>query len=415
MTRGKCTQIGQPSSPPSPSRSVRSMDSGPHFEFHPQLLFQSPVENYHSQSAIDVFGSMDIDQSPPQSPTPSPPSLTPQQTPSVPRPGTPPTQLATTASTPASPPLCSVARPQQWTRAAAHALETARLEVIQQQLQLQQPINEDEPMPGPQIPPDPDQIPPDPGPAALVNPLAEPAVSAEDKLLMSKVRDEWMKVTMGSCTGCHEQWFDLDVQQGKCKKCRHKKKETKYQDSNGMDPGPSPELPPLTQMEEMLISPVHALVSLYQVHGGQFKYSGHCCNFACDTAVFHNKDFRVQQNVIQQWLTYLVANHPAFRRNVTVDWDRVTQLPENALIHNQLHTVQSQNIPEPDKDVGPPQDRENPHEQTPLFTRGFVPNMNTGQTEIEQLQAAANTFPNGTPNGPVILTMPLQSMSTLDI
>ncbi|KAJ7347065.1 hypothetical protein DFH08DRAFT_668232, partial [Mycena albidolilacea] len=58
---------------------------------------------------------------------------------------------------------------------------------------------------------------------------------------------------------------------------------------NQMDPGPAANLPNLTQIEEMIISPVHALVSLYQVRGGQFKYSGHCCNFACDTAVFHNK------------------------------------------------------------------------------------------------------------------------------
>jgi hypothetical protein len=47
------------------------------------------------------------------------------------------------------------------------------------------------------------------------------------------------------------------------------------------------ELPPLTQMEEMLLAPTHALVQLWQVCGGQTKYAGHACNFCCDNAVFH--------------------------------------------------------------------------------------------------------------------------------
>ncbi|KAJ7289887.1 hypothetical protein C8J57DRAFT_1046691 [Mycena rebaudengoi] len=94
------------------------------------------------------------------------------------------------------------------------------------------------------------------------NPLAEPVVSAADKILMSKVRDEWMKVEVEACNSCHERWFDLVIKDGKCSKCQSKTNPTKYQESNKMFPSFAPDLPPLTQMEEMLLSPIHALVSL---------------------------------------------------------------------------------------------------------------------------------------------------------
>src|SRR6266481_1024821 len=100
-------------------------------------------------------------------------------------------------------------------------------------------------------------------------------------------------------------------------------------------------LPELTQMEEMLISPVHALVQLWQICGGQTKYTGHICDFPHENAIFHAtlpllpeecdiiimcrtgvdvetneplyQDFRVCRQAIQTWLEYLEANHPTFR------------------------------------------------------------------------------------------------------
>ncbi|KAJ7855524.1 hypothetical protein B0H13DRAFT_1533970, partial [Mycena leptocephala] len=82
------------------------------------------------------------------------------------------------------------------------------------------------------------------------------AVSVQDRVLMKRVRDEWMKVELESCGTCHERWFDLNVENGRCSKCRHKNKPEKYQHMNAMDPGPAANLPALTQMEEMLIAPV---------------------------------------------------------------------------------------------------------------------------------------------------------------
>ncbi|KAF8195724.1 hypothetical protein K438DRAFT_1587127, partial [Mycena galopus ATCC 62051] len=244
-----------------------------------------------------------------------------------------------------------------------------------------------------------------------------------------------MDLKLESCDACHEQWFDLDVKSGKCEKCRKTgTNRDKFQDVNEMNPGtiPGPDvLPPLTQIEEMIISPVHALVSLYQIRGGQFKYSGHCCNFARDTAIFHNKvpllpeecdviimrrtgvepgsnedihqDFRVRRHVIQKWLVYLEANHPTFRsRRVNIDWARLNDLPVDASVRDRLRTVESQAIPGAEQeDTGPPEEGDQEQPQDPLFTRGFVPNVASAQTEMEQLHAAA--FDHDTP---VILTMP---------
>ncbi|KAJ7770380.1 hypothetical protein B0H14DRAFT_2273408, partial [Mycena olivaceomarginata] len=117
-------------------------------------------------------------------------------------------------------------------------------------------------MSGPDEPLNPPLIPPIPPPP--VGLMTQPAVSATDKLLMDRVRLEWMKIEMQTCNSCNERWFDLDVKEGKCDKCR---KRLKFHAGNQMDPGPAANLPNLTQIEEMIISPVHALVSLYQVRG----------------------------------------------------------------------------------------------------------------------------------------------------
>ena len=94
---------------------------------------------------------------------------------------------------------------------------------------------------------------------------------------------------MENCTVCREEWFKLDVKDGVCKRCT--KSPTKFTAANNMDPGmgaPS-DLPELTRMEELMISPVHAMIQLWQVRGGQTKYTGHTCNFFRDVAQFHNR------------------------------------------------------------------------------------------------------------------------------
>ncbi|KAJ7336790.1 hypothetical protein DFH08DRAFT_643429, partial [Mycena albidolilacea] len=93
-----------------------------------------------------------------------------------------------------------------------------------------------------------------PNPPPPVDPMAQPAVSATNKLLIDRVQLELMKIEMQTCNSCNERGFDLDVKDGKCDKCR---KKLKFHASNQMDPGSAANLPNLTQIEEMIISPVH--------------------------------------------------------------------------------------------------------------------------------------------------------------
>ena len=270
-----------------------------------------------------------------------------------------------------------------------------------------------------------------------VDPLQQSAVSPEEKQQLEIVRQKIIDIRMEHCVYCHEKWFDLKLKDGKCSKCQ---KGSKFQVRNKMYPGiVPPALPQLSQMEEMIISPVHALVQLWQVKGGQYKYTGHICNFPRENAVMVAKvpllpedcdiiimrragtnnvtneqifrDFRVRRGAIQQWLEYLENNHSAFRNqggDVQVDYNLLNQLPEDNSVHDRIRTIEvgteEDLVPE---NVGPQQDNDQPInepdlENPPIYSAGFVPNVNVGITEMQQLQAAAaNDVDN-----PIILTMP---------
>ena len=54
-----------------------------------------------------------------------------------------------------------------------------------------------------------------------------------------------------------------------------------------------------------------------------------------DEAIY--QDFQVRRNALQQWLEYLVQNHPTFHsRQVAVDYNRLNQLPVDGLVHDRL-------------------------------------------------------------------------------
>ena len=101
-----------------------------------------------------------------------------------------------------------------------------------------------------------------------------------------------------------------------------------------------------------------------------------------DTGVF--KDFRVRRNYVQQWLNYLRAHHPTFRHpDIQIDDDRIQQLPEDGLVHEQLLTLTTSET-DPEEDQGPPEDSDG---QPPanLYSDGFVPDLHITTHEIDQL------------------------------
>src|SRR5271169_6712965 len=92
---------------------------------------------------------------------------------------------------------------------------------------------------------------------------------------------------------CCEKWFDMKVNSdGICQRCQNPQKASLFSESNHLNPGPSiqelaqthglkvPE--PLSQVEEIMISPVHVMMQAWIVKGGQSKYTGHCCSFIND-------------------------------------------------------------------------------------------------------------------------------------
>jgi hypothetical protein len=92
-------------------------------------------------------------------------------------------------------------------------------------------------------------------------------------------------------------------------------------------------------------------------------------------------------------LAYLREHHPTFRRpDIHIDDERIQQLPENELIHDQLLNLETSVI-DPEEDQGPPEDGDN---QPPanLHSNGFVPDLNIGIHEIDQLRNAAHAPPD---------------------
>jgi len=79
------------------------------------------------------------------------------------------------------------------------------------------------------------------------------------------------------------------------------------------------------------------------------------------------------------------------------------QLPVDGFVHERLKTMENETIDDAFQDVGPPETSDDcpPSAQNPVYSMGFVPNVQQGQTEEEILRQAA--LQN---DGPVIMTMP---------
>ena len=107
----------------------------------------------------------------------------------------------------------------------------------------------------------------------------------------------------------------------------------------------------LTQVEEMLISPVLPIMSLYRLPHGQYGYSGHVINLPQDITSFatsllrlpteldvivvrkegsnqSHRDFRVRRLIVLRALQWLLANN-IYYRNIRIDPDALALLPED--------------------------------------------------------------------------------------
>ena len=102
----------------------------------------------------------------------------------------------------------------------------------------------------------------------------------------------------------------------------------------------------------MLVSAIMPVMSIYRLPHGQYGYSGHVINFPQDVKSFATKlprlpteidilvvrkereqtqkDFHVRRRVIEEALTWLMANNVYYRNiGVSLDQDTLAMLPED--------------------------------------------------------------------------------------
>ena len=187
-----------------------------------------------------------------------------------------------------------------------------------------------------------------------------------ERTSMPALEDEWVQgklagfhskissLSFTHCSCCNESFpsIELTSSTSVCSRCSRDKQEPKlYSPDNNMDPGSVPlALQGLTQVEEMLISPVMPIMSVYQLPLGQYGYSGHVINLPQDVESFvrslpcmpsqldvvvvrkegaagSHKDFKVRRSRVLQALQWLMENNPYFRE-ISLDHAALAQLPE---------------------------------------------------------------------------------------
>jgi len=130
------------------------------------------------------------------------------------------------------------------------------------------------------------------------------------------------------------------------------------------------------KVEEMLISAVLPIMSLYRLPHGQYAYSGHVINLPEDVDSFANTlprlpseldvivvrkegaaeshhDFHVRRSVVLHALQWLLAKN-IYYRNVRIDSDALALLPEDGDLTGLCSTTLE--LSDDDQELSPPQD-----------------------------------------------------------
>ena len=189
------------------------------------------------------------------------------------------------------------------------------------------------------------------------------------------------------CLRCKERWFDISLHNDICQRCLTRDKHQLpgephlISSDNHMDPGDMPDLPELTDIEQMLIAPVHISIHMHHIKGAQYRYKGHVMTFLRDipdvvttlprlpqhcnlilirpqqsivdrgSSVTHQfkKAFTVRRANIQAWLEYLCDNHPGFS-DITISTAALDQLPIDDNVFDNIQTIE---VPEASSPINP--------------------------------------------------------------
>jgi helitron helicase-like protein/uncharacterized protein DUF6570/PIF1-like helicase len=220
--------------------------------------------------------------------------------------------------------------------------------------------------------------------------LKQPALSQREWALLKSFHKKLREAQLETCVRCRERWFHQRINSdGVCRCCV---KVDKNQDvflfgpQNNMQPDPAPDLPELTQVEEMLISRTHVFLEVRLVRGQQYRYRGHIVHFLRDVGrvydqlpllpadvdmivlrpsntnevpAFHRqfrRDYRVRRCAIIRWLDFLRGNHPGYR-DVQISAAAIEELPEDGPVDHLLPSqVVDAELPSEEQDPTDQQD-----------------------------------------------------------
>jgi hypothetical protein len=170
-----------------------------------------------------------------------------------------------------------------------------------------------------------------------------------------------------------------------------------------MDPGVvPPQLQGLTQVEEMLISAVMPMMSVYRLPLGQYACSGHVINLPQDVISFatslprlpsqldiivvrketsnqSHHDFRVRRAVVDQALQWLIAHNIYYRANhILFNQEALAHLPQDGCLSNIRSVVLDSSPTSVEPDSSTTEDLYDAH-----LPRSFVPSTVPSMTEQE--------------------------------
>ena len=165
----------------------------------------------------------------------------------------------------------------------------------------------------------------------------------------------------------------------------------------------------LTQVEEMLISAVMPIMSIYKLPHGQYGYSGHVVNLPQDVASFAqclprlpskldvivrregtnhtHSDFRVRREVVQRALQWLVTHNKYYHSlGITTNTTALAQLPEDGTVSTLVSVTEDCCTPDT---VSSASDTPATSEvQDDHISHSFVPIAVPSMTEQEAVQQA---------------------------
>jgi ATP-dependent DNA helicase PIF1 len=283
-----------------------------------------------------------------------------------------------------------------------------------------------------------------------------PPVTPEDFQRVIDFHEALREHNMEFCERCHEEWFNMDIEEidgaSVCGTCRVRDNPAKrnpgepylFSIENHTWTGPQPdELRALTYMEEAILALAHCMMQMWKYRGLQDHYTGHVVTYPQNilevaktlptlpaespivlikpykangdiqwTRQF-SKQLRVRRAVVLRALEWLIAHHPDYA-NITIDMDRLNQLPVDGDVSHNLMTISGEQEQEmadggmllgDGRCIGEDQERGIEDEAAaaaaaqfddlpPSFHQSTVPNIDSNTTELEMIRDRVNTFRN---------------------